>query len=130
MLQYVIDFGEVIPDQEIFNYQDLDIIDVQKLESQMNMFRSKERKLLDLFDSLQQDLIMTKKRLSKKTISIMSEDIEVKDKNQKLKEDSEIIELKDSIEGIKLSMDTVARELDFVKSDLYILRSSMYQKFK
>lgn len=130
MFKYVIEFGEQIPDQEMFNYQDIDIIDAQKLESQINMNRKKERDLLNLYDSLQYDLIMARKKLSRKNIQITSEHSDdAKEKVRLLKEDPDIIEMKDNIEGIKMSLDTVLKELDFVKSDLYILRTSMYQKF-
>lgn len=128
MLKYLIEFGSDIPDQDIFNYQDLDIIDLENLQGQINMCRNKQRKLLDLQDSLQKDLIMYNKRLSKKTLEISSKATNTRDRNSLLLENEEIVELKDTIEGVKMSMQTVLRELDFVKTDLYILRGSMYQR--
>jgi len=128
MLSYLIEFGSEVPGPEIFEYQDLDIIDLEKLQDQMNLYRTRQRKLLDLYDSLQRDLIMYNKQLSKKTLEVTSDSQNTRDKNQKLSANSDIVELKDAIEGLKMSMNTVARELDFIKSDIYILRSAMYQK--
>lgn len=125
MLEYLIEYTDKgIPDESIFEFDKLDIIDLEKIEGQINNFRRKERKLLDSINLITLSLIEEKKALKNVTRDILEEGKTSRD----LSNNPEIIEIKTNIEIINTALESIYRELDFVKSDIYTLRSTFYRK--
>jgi len=129
ILNYLLEFDieSEVPELDII--EDLDITDKTILQEQINQTRKSHKKLIDFYDSLQNDIIKVRSKLASKKQSFY---IKFQNRNERidaLAQDTEILELQNTIEALLDAMKTVNNHIDFVKNDLAILKNSMYNKF-
>ena len=133
MLKYLLQFNvnadisEAEEINELLN-NEIDINDRIMIQEQINNSRKAYRKLILLFDNLQNDLFDNENKLNKLMRNVYLNCDNRVDASKIMQTDPEIIAVKETIEAIKMSMKTVSSHMDLVKSDLRILNSAMYNK--
>ena len=133
MLKYLLQFNvnadisEAEEINELLN-SEIDINDRIMIQEQINNSRKAYRKLIVLFDNLQNDLFENENKLNKLMRNVYLNCDNRVDASKIMQTDPEIIAVKEAIEALKMSMKTVSNHMDLVKSDLRILNSAMYNK--
>ena len=133
MLKYLLQFdvnadiSEAEEINELLN-NEIDINDRIMIQEQINNSRKAYRKLIVLFDNLQNDLFENENKLNKLMRNVYLNCDNRVDASKIMQTDPEIIAVKEAIEALKMSMKTVSNHMDLVKSDLSILNSAMYNK--
>ena len=133
MLKYLLQFNvnadisEAEEINELLN-SEIDINDRIMIQEQINNSRKAYRKLIVLFDNLQNDLFENENKLNRLMRNVYLNCDNRVDASKIIQTDPEIIAVKEAIEALKMSMKTVSNHMDLVKSDLRILNSAMYNK--
>lgn len=129
VLNYLLEFDveSDVPDLDIL--EELDITDKTMLENQINESRRSYKKLIILYDNLQNDKIKAQSRLSSRKQSFYAKFSNRTERINEIAMDESILELQSTIDALVDAMQTVRNYMDFVKNDLRFLSNSMYNKF-
>lgn len=127
MLNYLIAYG-VTADAPV--YDEIDIIDKQKLEEQLNVSRKRYMDLLSVMDDIDSKLLDVKRRIGSKSKSVLQE---AKEKgvrpNELYSTDDDYMALEYEQDALRVGKEMVNAQIGFVQSDLKILNSTFYNKF-
>jgi len=129
VLNYLLEFDieSDVPDLDIL--EELDITDKTMLENQINESRKSYKKLIILYDNLQNDKIKAQSKLASIRQSFYTKFPNRTERINEMAVDESILELQSTIDALVDAMQTVKNYMDFVKNDLRFLSNSMYNKF-